>query len=372
MTDNADTFSSPVPGAFAAAALDLYDRGLCPMPCGGEGRQEAPHWWAGWTKRPPRLRFSKFLERPIFAEANIGILTGLSGITVVDCDDEDLVGQALKLFGETSLITATPSGGHHLWYRAQGEGCRNLRSKHGLAIDVKGRGGLSVEPPSIRPSGRFAGVAYRFVRGGLDDVGDLPSIAEEAREEFKLLPDAPMAATTHAVGDHDQSGIPTGRRNDTLFREALRLASRGLSEERIAYGLLGANALDCDPPLGEPEVRRIATSAWRMEREGRNWIGRGGLPLAFDTIDAAADANSFFLLVKLHRFHGARSAPFAMVPEAMAKSGRFGDMSAAAIRRARNVLIATGQLRQVHRGGRGPRDPSLFVLAGDIRASVPN
>ncbi len=76
------------------------------------------------------------------------------------------------------LVTGTPSGGVHLWYRTTGERCQVRLD--GLKVDIKGIGGMVVVPPSIRPTGQHAGKAYTFVKGSWDDLIHLPTITPGA------------------------------------------------------------------------------------------------------------------------------------------------------------------------------------------------
>jgi hypothetical protein len=59
--------------------------------------------------------------------------------------------------------------------------------------------------------------------------------------------------------------IPEGRRNDTLFRRACSMRARGFEKEAILAAISLANQNQCDPPLPENEVRRIAKSASRYQ-----------------------------------------------------------------------------------------------------------
>ena len=67
----------------------------------------------------------------------------------------------------------------------------------------------------------------------------------------------------HAESVEDK--IPEGRRNDTLFRRACSMRAQGFDEEAILAAILNINRTQCDPPLPENEVRRIAKSASRYE-----------------------------------------------------------------------------------------------------------
>jgi hypothetical protein len=59
--------------------------------------------------------------------------------------------------------------------------------------------------------------------------------------------------------------IANGSRNKVLFSLAGTLRRRGLDEASIAAALLGINAVKCETPLPEDEVRKIAHSAARYD-----------------------------------------------------------------------------------------------------------
>jgi len=164
---------TPAMSAFATAAPDLSNRGLAVLPLGGNGKQPLIKW-REWRKRPGQAFIQKLIDE--FPAANIGVLCGLSGITVVDIDAPELTSLMIERFGETPLKTVTPSGGLHLWYRNSGEGCPKVLRGEGLAVDIKGKGGLVVVPPSVRPAGQYAGHLYSFFTGSWDDLPHLPPI----------------------------------------------------------------------------------------------------------------------------------------------------------------------------------------------------
>src|SRR5262249_46635913 len=123
-----------------------------------------------WKRRPGPNAIRRFAAE--HGDANIGIITSLSGLTIADVDDGGRdADEIIRRAGKTPLITRTPSGGLHLWYRSSGERSADLRSS-GLAVDVKGSSaGIIIVPPSFRPS---TGVPYRFERGDWDDLVRLP------------------------------------------------------------------------------------------------------------------------------------------------------------------------------------------------------
>ena len=79
-------------------------------------------------------------------------------------------------FGDTPLITRTPRGGAHLWYRKDGA-VRSILGLEGLKVDIRADGGMVLVPPSRNPQ---SGKAYVFERGSWDDLERLPWFRNEA------------------------------------------------------------------------------------------------------------------------------------------------------------------------------------------------
>jgi Primase C terminal 1 (PriCT-1) len=72
------------------------------------------------------------------------------------------------------------------------------------------------------------------------------------------LEDARLSGVSTSGG-----AIPTGQRNDILFREACSLRGRGVTQENIYASLRLMNQQRCIPPLPDDELRTIARSAAR-------------------------------------------------------------------------------------------------------------
>ena len=104
-----------------------------------------------------------------FPDANIAVIDG-DKVTRIDVDDPELMDGAIQRFGNTPVKVQTPSGGYHLWYAANGE--RRKVRIDGLKIDVLGKGGYGVAPPSVCPGKG----EYRFIEGSLEDTERLPVI----------------------------------------------------------------------------------------------------------------------------------------------------------------------------------------------------
>ena len=137
LRDARSVSTNPLPatakGPFATAELELHDHGLAPIPLGGDPkidddaqrkRRKPLVRSKGLKHRHRRETISKWIDR--FPAANVGILPGLSGITVVDIDDTRLIASMILRFGDTPLKTETPSGGVHLWYQSNGEPLSSL------------------------------------------------------------------------------------------------------------------------------------------------------------------------------------------------------------------------------------------------------
>src|SRR5262249_35984963 len=125
----------------------------------------------------------RFLERKHerwwldkFGHCNgIGFANGeLSGLFVVDLDSTEpaIVREGFRLFGETPIIIQSGSGKFQAWYKWTPQ-CPPRRIRplgNDLPIDLLGKGGFTVAPPS---AGRIRD--YGFIAGGLADLGRLPA-----------------------------------------------------------------------------------------------------------------------------------------------------------------------------------------------------
>ena len=98
------------PRPFADGALELWKHGLAVIPL--EGKKPPIKW--GHIKNPPGPGFIKKMseEHP---HANLGIMTGLSNLTVVDIDAPHLLQPMIDRCGDPLIIIRTPSGGFHLY-----------------------------------------------------------------------------------------------------------------------------------------------------------------------------------------------------------------------------------------------------------------
>ena len=281
------------------------------------------------------LKGSAELAKKFVAADAFGFQCGaLNRITLIDIDsdDENVVAEAVKLFGKSPILWRTGGGNYAMPFRHNGER-RLIRPIPGLPIDLLG-GGYAVAPPSTGAKGQ-----YQILRGSLDDLANLPPI--------------------HAALDdirRTNAPIPEGKRGDELFRFALEQAPHVDDLNGLLDVLLTRNA-DCVPPMGEDAVIRAAMSAWKYELEGRNLIGRGAAVIndhgVIDSLKSHPHALALLNIVKRH--HWGRDFFLA---NAMAES--LGWPRRAFVH-ARNKLTELGLITEVKPKGR--RTPAVFRLS---------
>lgn len=331
-----------ISGPFKTAAIELSHRKLAVIPVGGEDRKRPLVSFGKWTRRPGPEFIDKLIGK--HPRANVGIITGLSGVTVVDVDDPEHVATMLQRCGDTPLVTNTPSGGSHLWYMGDGERCANLRSE-GLAVDVKAGNGFVVVPPSTKNNGS----RYEFSRGSWDDLVRLPKVKQNSLPKRNLT---------------RLRAVKEGQRNDFLFRELLRQV-RGCDDLDALIDVAESINDHFLPPLSEAEVVETAQSVWKYETEGNNWVGKetrivftaSQYGMLMENPDALTLQG--YLLMK----HAARQGPFAVSSKAMAAVDVIPGWGPKRFTNARRWLEDKGFLILCHQGGQRPKDPSLFQLS---------
>ena len=196
---------------------------------------------------------------------NIGIACG-NGTLVIDLDVDEAKGEdgtaTLRKWEEENGVlpetatAVTGRGGLHMLYRIDGEVRCSANPK--LGVDVRGDGGYIVAPPSIHPNG----TQYAWERD--------PRKHEIAEADGNV-----MAFIEFVQGKKDDESnkalsvpgeIESGGRNNTLFKMACSLQSKGLSNSAILAAVMAENAEKCNPPLSNNEVRRLVESALTKEK----------------------------------------------------------------------------------------------------------
>jgi hypothetical protein len=234
------------------------------------------------------------------------------------------------------------TGHYHAWYRHNGEP-RSIRPIPDLPVDVLGEG-FVVAPPSVGLLGHYA-----IIQGSLEDLPRLPLMRPVVR--------------TNAGQSCHVGPVTQGRRNRYLFRYTLSHARDVDDEDTLLDVARTENENACIPQLPDDEVVRLVRSAWKMEQEGRNFVGGRVVLASFEEIDgfACRCPDAFALLMMLRRHHNCRNE-FAL---SNATATKFG-WTLRRFRAARDWLEEKGFLVCLHPGGRGKHDPPRYALRGAI------
>jgi Bifunctional DNA primase/polymerase, N-terminal/Primase C terminal 1 (PriCT-1) len=334
--------------AFADAAPAWAAAGIVPLPITADGKRPL-------VKQPDafgRRGALALAAKPRFANAAVGFWCGhFNRLTVADVDsaaDSELQ-YALDTFGYSPVIVRTASGKHHAYYRHNGER-RQIKPDKAHPIDILGEGGFCVAPPSERSDGG----RYEFVRGGLSDLANLPTMrALQVPEPVK-----PRVNPSGIVA-------PIGKRNDAVFRLALALAHDATSHADLMGRARKANAELANPPLPDAEVQHIVKNVWRYREQGRLMVPgmESAILLPAESIArllAAGETDAMALMALLRKAHNSRGKPFAASPEAMSDARLIGSWSKRRYRQATRKLCDLGELVQVRQGGSGKHTPSLY------------
>lgn len=198
-------------------------------------------WWRQWPS------------------SNVAVAMGEgSGIFLLDIDlhkegcQEDFAELQIKNgpIPETAEAS-TGKGGLHFFFRHPDFVVHSSTASLGRGIDIKGFGSYAVMAPSVHPD---TGKTYDWKndRDPVDAPSWLLEWLRQAPQRDKLKPE-------------DIEQIPKGKRNDTLFRLACSLRTRGLNAVEITGALHPINRGRCEIPLPENQVESIALSACRYK-----------------------------------------------------------------------------------------------------------
>jgi hypothetical protein len=160
--------------------------------------------------------------------------------------------------------------------------------------------------------------------------------------------------------------IEEGGRNNYLLRRGLHIARDCATAGELLTILRVANEAECAPPLGWNEVERIASSAWKYQVEGRNWVGgEPRIVVSASEFDALVDYPDALLLhMQLRRRHEGRRETFCASPKGMAEAKVMPDWRhPQRYRKAIAVLLERGIWIRTREGGRGARDPHEYRFA---------
>jgi hypothetical protein len=329
-------------GIFSDNALSYLDHGLRVFPAGRDtGKKPLIQGWQKLSHHDAIALVDKF------PDANIAVIDG-DRITIIDVDEPKLLDFAVEQYGDTPIKVQTPSG-FHLWYAANGE--RRRHRVGGKKIDLLGRGGYGIAPPSVC----VGKGEYRFIEGGLDDI-DLLS---------PILPDAFDTVPVEQVSGKYTDGYRTNK----IFAELRKIAGECETIDELEFKASGFNEALLDPPLSEAELNDQVRGVWKLKQEGR-LVFPGSrtaiIPLEEGrTLYQYPPALALWHYLKV--YHGP-SHIFAICSDALAPI--FG-MNTKTITKARNFLVENGYLVQVHVGG-GEGNPHKYSFSLSVYPSTTN
>ena len=213
---------------------------------------------AWWARRP---------------DANIGLATG--ALVVVDLDvkagsDGIRAWEDLGIRGDT-VASCTPSGGLHLFYAANGAEVGSSAGRLAPGIDLRGRGGYVVLPPSVLddsrawtwqhpPAERAPIPLPHELLALLAGSAPLPAASASPAPAPDLARGGPYALAALSAELARLAAAPPGRRNDQLNRSAYslgRLVGSGLLDRPLVQARLEEAALGIglDPAEIGPTIR---------------------------------------------------------------------------------------------------------------------
>jgi Bifunctional DNA primase/polymerase, N-terminal/Primase C terminal 1 (PriCT-1) len=301
------------------------------------------------------------VSKPAFASANLGIITGASELTVIDCDTPGRREELEAIFGSADVVVATSSGGLHLYYKSNGEHSAPI-DINGMKIDVKGLGGFVVAPPSTRVAADGMVRFYQFLEGGWKWVENLRAIK-------------PGALPKKFYGSRFSDGAPlankvgVGVRNTTLFNALLRRAKTSETRDELLREATLINDRFAQP-LQTREVEATVGSVWGYKVEGqlivpsapKIQIPASALELLWNTANGADALMFLSVLLFNHGARARRGEDFAIAAEAMQRAEVVKGWGIKRYRGATGVLMAAGLIIQFYKGGARRGDAHRYVF----------
>lgn len=255
-------------GAFAGHWRAVLAHSIAPIPVNAAEKRPLVRWSG---RRPFSATTLERLAQQ-FPDAGLGILTGRSGVAVVDIDAPDtlLRQRLIERCGQPGAIARTPRGGWHLYYAGGTERTvsRTVPGFEGEPVDVRAAGGLLLAPPTVGPAG-----AYRWECGSFDSRATWPGIREGALQPAESLATGRLLAVAALP-------VPEGRRTKFLYdaaRDLLHHATLPPTLDWLAAELRDLSAARCAPPAPDRDVMDAAWGAWKGYQRNGGSIAPSGV-----------------------------------------------------------------------------------------------
>lgn len=201
-----------------------------------------------------------------YPNANVGIVTGaVSNVLVLDIDGEsglkslEDVGLPFEDLPESPTVK-TGGGGLHVYYRYPENGDAQTKAGVLTNVDIRGKGGFVVAPPSIHLSGE----EYSWVDGR--SIFDIDPVDADLSLLFEDEPvDAQPKSGTRWF-ERMIAGVDEGKRNEAATRLSGRYLQKGLSNAEVKFILMAWNSVNI-PPMTEKEIDQIIKSVSKLDAE---------------------------------------------------------------------------------------------------------
>ena len=236
-------------------AFRLHAAGFTVIPSGGgrDGKEPLVKWAKYEKESPSDAELESWEDQ--FHPQLWGIITN-ENVAVIDADGTDTRHELEAELGNPHVIT--PRKGAHWYINTTGH---PFPTKAGVlpGIDVRGKGGF------VNICGSSALGEYEIVTLPSSDTlipwGTIPERILSALNSRK-----PLIETGEPICE--------GNRNQKLASVAGSLRNQGLGRTAIEESLLAINNAECQPPLSENEVRKIATSIsqYPINKSGNTYI----------------------------------------------------------------------------------------------------
>lgn len=236
------------PGPSLDCAARLLVGGVNPIPILPSSKRPAVAW-KDFQDAPLIERSADELDRWLCSwwdgtDYGVGAITGaVSGIVVVDIDDDDAA-DLVHGVGGHDTVTAKTSKGSHLWFAHPGGHRPNRTRIGGVGLDVRADGGYVVCPPSLHPSGfeyTWETSPWEFEANGMWPPAPMPPALieliwpEPARNEAVETTERPRTIVPRVGGrryaaaalEREAEAVrsaPVGGRNHQLTRSSFAVA----------------------------------------------------------------------------------------------------------------------------------------------------
>lgn len=159
--------------AFFEAAILWVARGIGVIPVVFRGKRPACAWQQYQDRLPTIVELGQWNAKP----HNLGVVCGWKGLTVLDFDSLDgwrlwrewAQGDIIANYVATHTYQVMTARGVHVYVFTD----RTTRSRPMGFMDIKGKGGMVLAPPSIHPSG----AVYQALRDDAE-IARVPSVED--------------------------------------------------------------------------------------------------------------------------------------------------------------------------------------------------